>query len=106
MEEKFEGVLKQLSKKNLVYKKIYIIKKLREELPKYMPENLSKHVTVKNYLLKEKVVEIACENNYVKQEILFREKILLNALNSILENETINRIRIVSWGTLVEVFKW
>lgn len=95
MEEKFEGVLKQLSKKNLVYKKIYIIKKLREELPKYMPENLSKHVTVKNYLLKEKVVEITCENNYVKQEILFREKILLNALNSILENETINGIRIV-----------
>jgi hypothetical protein len=30
----------------------------------------------------------------------------LNAINSILENETINRIRIVSWETLVEVFKW
>ncbi|HBT50518.1 DciA family protein [Petrotoga olearia] len=96
MEEKFEGVLKELSKKNLVYKKIYIIKKLREEIPKYLPENLSKHVIVKNYLLKEKVLEIACSNNYVKQEILFREKIVLNALNSILENETINRIRIVS----------
>ncbi|ABX30925.1 hypothetical protein Pmob_0178 [Petrotoga mobilis SJ95] len=96
MEEKFEGVLKQLSKKNLVYKKIYIIKRLREELPKYIPENLSKNVTVKNYLLKDKIVEIACADNYVKQEILFREKLLLNAINSILENETINRIRIVS----------
>ncbi|MBL5981181.1 hypothetical protein NAAC61_03350 [Petrotoga sp. 8T1HF07.NaAc.6.1] len=96
MEKKFEGVLKQLSKKNLVYKKIYIIKRLREELPKYIPENLSKNVTVKNYLLKDKIVEIACADNYVKQEILFREKLLLNAINSILENETINRIRIVS----------
>jgi len=96
MEEKFEGILRQLSKKNLVYKKIYIIKKLREEMPKCIPENLSKYVTVKNFLLKEKVVEISCANNYVKQEILFREKIILNSLNSILENETINRIRIVS----------
>jgi len=96
MEEKFEGILKELSKKNLVYKKIYIIKKLREEIPKYIPENLSQYVTIKNYLLKEKVLEIACSNNYVKQEILFREKMVLNALNSILENETINRIRIVS----------
>ncbi|HAL64573.1 MULTISPECIES: DciA family protein [Petrotoga] len=95
MEEKFEGILKELSKKNLVYKKIYIIKKLREEIPKYIPENLSQYVTVKNYLLKEKVLEIACSNNYVKQEILFKEKMVLNALNSILENEAINRIRIV-----------
>ncbi|MDY6895666.1 MAG: hypothetical protein SVO01_09670, partial [Thermotogota bacterium] len=61
-----------------------------------IPENLSKEITVKNYLLKEKVVEIACANNYVKQEILFREKIMLKTLNSILENETINRIKIVS----------
>lgn len=81
MEERFEEVLKRLSFKNPSLKKIYIVSKIRNEVKKWLPEDLAEEVHVVNYIISEKTLLLACSNNFVKQEIVFRENEILKKLN-------------------------
>ena len=85
MEERFEEVLKRLSFKNPSLKKIYIVSKIRNEVKKWLPEDLAEEVHVVNYIISEKTLLLACSNNFVKQEIVFRENEILKKLNLFLE---------------------
>lgn len=95
MEQNFEHVLKNLSENSKIYQKIYILTKLKEFLPLCVPENLSNHVIIKNYQMKERILELSCSNNYVKQEILFRERSLIEKINKIYGIEIVKKIKLV-----------
>lgn len=96
MEEKFEDILKKLSIKNPIFKKVYILSKLRLEMYQYIPEHLIKDIKIKNYLIKEKKLIISCNNNFVMQEIIFREKEILKKIDILFEPNVVKSISVVS----------
>lgn len=96
MEEKFEDILKKLSIKNPIFKKVYILSKLRLEMYQYIPEHLIKDIKIKNYLIKEKKLIILCNNNFVMQEIIFREKEILKKIDILFEPNVVKSISVVS----------
>ncbi|HOB15476.1 MAG TPA: DciA family protein [Defluviitoga sp.] len=95
MEERFEEVLKRLSFKNPSLKKIYIVSKIRNEVKKWLPEDLAEEVHVVNYIISEKTLLLACSNNFVKQEIVFRENEILKKLNLFFGTDEIKKIKLV-----------
>lgn len=95
MEEKFEEVLKKLSFKNPSLKKIYVISKLRDESYNFLPENLIQEVKVVNYSINERALLLSCSNNFVKQEIVFRENEILKSINLIFGSDEIKKIKLV-----------
>lgn len=102
MEERFEEVLKRLSFKNPSLKKIYIVSKIRNEVKKWLPEDLAEEVHVVNYIISEKTLLLACSNNFVKQEIVFRENEILKKLNLFFGTDEIKKIKLV-WSNNLEV---
>jgi hypothetical protein len=90
LEEKMGDFLKRLSKKNPIIKKSYSINEIKKIWKEIVDENLKE-----DYFSRDKLLIISCENNIVMQEILFSSNDLIEKINTKLDQDLVQEIKVI-----------
>ncbi|GAB6189554.1 hypothetical protein JCM30566_12940 [Marinitoga arctica] len=86
-------IFKEISKSNNVLKKILMIKDLEEIIKNTFNKYGLTSVEVVNIDLKTSTLFLYVENNYIKQEILFKKNMILKEINSNIQYDKIKNIK-------------
>jgi hypothetical protein len=86
-------IIKELSKKNNVLKKVLLLNNLKNIVKNVLDKYSLTSVEVVNIDLKTSTLFLFVENNYIKQEILFKKRKILNDINSNLDLDEIKYIK-------------
>jgi len=86
-------IFKEISQKNNVLKKILMIKDLKETIQKVFDKYGLTSVEVVNVNLKTSTLFLHVENNYIKQEILFKKNRILKEINNNIQYDKIKNIK-------------
>ncbi|KLO25181.1 hypothetical protein X274_00900 [Marinitoga sp. 1155] len=89
----FNELFKELSKKNNILKKVLLIKDLKLIVQKVFEKHGLTSVEVVNVDLKTSTLFLYVDNNYIKQEIIFKKKKILEDINNILEQDKIKNLK-------------
>jgi hypothetical protein len=95
LEEKMGDFLKRLSKKNPIIKKSYSINEIKKIWKEIVDENLKEDTEIKDYFSRDKLLIISCENNIVMQEILFSSNDLIEKINTKLDQDLVQEIKVI-----------
>lgn len=86
-------IFKEVSSKNNILKKIFLIKDLREIVNDVFNKYGFSSVEVINVDLKTSTLFLYVKNNYLKQEILFRKHKIIKTINDRIENIELKNIK-------------
>ncbi|KLO21109.1 hypothetical protein X275_10385 [Marinitoga sp. 1197] len=89
----FNELFKELSNKNNILKKVLLIKDLKLIVQKVFEKHGLTSVEVVNVDLKTSTLFLYVDNNYIKQEIIFKKKKILEDINNILEQDKIKNLK-------------
>ncbi|WP_165973933.1 DciA family protein [Marinitoga lauensis] len=89
----FNDIFKEVSNKNNVLKKILLMKDLKQIIKKIFDKYGFTSVEVVNVDLKTSTLFLYIENNYIKQEIIFKKKKILRDINNKLKYDKIINIK-------------
>ena len=95
MSDFIKDILKSLSKKNKVIKKIYNTSSIESIWGNVIGETLKKYTKVENYETKNKVLVVSCNKNIVMQEVLFKKNEIIKIINEQLNEEIVVDIKVI-----------
>lgn len=95
MSDFIKDILKSLSKKNKVIKKIYNTSSIESIWSNVIGETLKKYTKVENYETKNKVLVVSCNKNIVMQEVLFKKNEIIKIINEQLNEEIVVDIKVI-----------
>ncbi|WGS64754.1 DciA family protein [Marinitoga aeolica] len=89
----FNDIFREISHKDNVLKKVLMIKDLKQIIKNVFDKYGFTSVEVVNVDLKTSTLFLYIENNYIKQEIIFKKKKILKDINDKLEYDKIINIK-------------
>ncbi|BBE31933.1 hypothetical protein OSSY52_20740 [Tepiditoga spiralis] len=95
MSDFIKDILKSLSKKDKIIKKIYNTSSIEDIWNNVIEKKLKKYTKIENYETKNKILIVSCNKNIVMQEILFKKNEIIKIINEQLNEEIVVDIKVI-----------
>ncbi|MDN5341652.1 MAG: hypothetical protein PWP28_527 [Oceanotoga sp.] len=88
-------ILKKMSKKDNVIKKVYNISIIKKNWNELFTDKLNIYTEPVEYYPRDKILIISCQDNIVMQEMLFLRKQVIDKINSYFNEVVVKEIKVI-----------